>query len=154
MTEQEFFQQIWRPYDIITIEGGFEGSLINICFPTRSVRISMPSGSQEWFRCELIQKHTPRTGKPDDLSTIAALHDKLGLANYKIEKQKEVIATLQDIIKQLKEKQQENSQGARVEELLKAVRESLVEKKKRVERNQKCMDELEAIIENFHTNNQ
>lgn len=155
MTEQEFFQQIWRPYDIVTIEGGIDGSITNICFPTRSVRVSMPSGVQEWFRCELIEKHTPRTGNPDDLTTISTLKKNLNSAYAVIEHHKETIKAHQETIKQLKEKLQYNSheQADRIETLLKAIRESLIEKQKRIEKNLECIAELDMIIDNFYQTN-
>lgn len=71
----------------------------------------------------------------------------------KIENQKKIISVHQDIIKQLKEKQEENSQGARVETLLKALRESLVEKEKRVRKNLETIAELDMIIDNFYKTN-
>ena len=39
MTEQQFLQQVWRPYDSITTDTGIKGRVQNVCFPTRSVRI-------------------------------------------------------------------------------------------------------------------
>jgi predicted transcriptional regulator len=154
MTEKEFFQQVWRPYDLITLEGGITGNIINVCFPTRSVCVSI-AGAREWFRCELITEHTPRTGNPDDISTIADLQEKLMAANQKTENQKKTIAVLQDTIKQLKEKLQYNSheQADRIETLLKAIRESLIEKQKRVEKNLESIAELDMIIDNFYKTN-
>lgn len=154
MTEKEFFQQVWRPYDLITLEGGINGNIINVCFPTRSVCVSI-EGAREWFRCELITEHTPRTGNPDDLTTISTLNKNLDVAYAKIAHQKEMIAVHQETIKQLKEKLQYNSheQADRIETLLKAIRESLIEKQKRVEKNLESIAELDMIIDNFYKTN-
>lgn len=72
----------------------------------------------------------------------------------KIENQKKIISAHQDMIKQLEKKLEENNHGGvRVETLLKALRESLMEKEKRVRKNLETIAELDMIIDNFYKTN-
>lgn len=147
MTEKEFFQQVWRPYDTITIEGGSEGALLNVCFPTRSVCITMRSGIREWFRCELITKHTPHTGNPDDISIINDLQERLNAAEAKIDAQKQHILAGEERIRAYKKTlEQKDPTAEDIKKILNRLEVSLVEKKRRVENNMECIERLCEIM--------
>jgi hypothetical protein len=139
MTEQEFQKQVWRPYDQITTADGVKGKVLNVCFTTKSVRAFI-SGAPEWVRCELIETHTTGKGADgDDSAIIEELHKKVLNLQDTIEKQQEQNA-------QLAEKLNIISGG----ELIKNVNvilSQLQEKKKRIEKIETCMVEVEAVVE-------
>ena len=82
MTEQEFKRQVWRAYDTVEIEGVAKNArVINVGFPSLSVRAAIAPGVTEWFKCDQIVSHKSATGEPDDLAIIADLHNKLMAAN-------------------------------------------------------------------------
>ncbi len=139
MTEQEFQKQVWRPYDKITTSDGVPGKVLNVCFTTKSVRAFI-SGAPEWVRCELIETHTTgKGGDGDDCGIIEELHNK-------IMKQQDMIDGLQEKNSQLAEKLNIISGG----ELIKSVNvilSQLNEKKKRIEKIEVCMTEIESAIE-------
>lgn len=85
MTKQEFMRQIWRPYDTVELEGGAIGKVTTVCFPTRSVKVTLSDNVHEWIECEFIVSHTSVVGNPDDLAIIEDLHEKLMKAEKKIE---------------------------------------------------------------------
>ena len=60
MTEQEFDQQVWRRFDVVTTDTGIETTVMNVCFTTRSVRIYVKNAPPEWLPAKRIEKHTTR----------------------------------------------------------------------------------------------
>lgn len=143
MTEKEFFQQVWRPYDTVTIVGGITGRVNNVCFPTRSVRISMPQGDNEWFRCEMIERHVCATGESTDLEIIAEQHRKL-------EAYKREMEALKERARQAEKKLSHNYAG----DLLRNVNVILnviTERKKRIEKIEDAMQKVLQTIENINS---
>lgn len=141
MTEQEFQKQVWRPYDQITTADGVKGKVLNVCFTTKSVRVFI-SGAPEWVRCELIETHTTGKGADgDDSAIIEELHKK-------IMKMQDTIDGLQEKNSQLADKLNMISGG----ELIKNVNlilSQLNEKKKRIEKVEACVSEINEIVEKF-----
>jgi len=138
MTEKEFLKQVWRPFDMVTLDGGLKGRVVNVCFPTRSVRIKMPEGQPEWFRCEMIQEHRCITGNPDDASIIEELYSKLNEANDRISSLKQENAQLISKIG--------NNYVADILKNLNIIATLIEHKKKRVERMEACMSDITEII--------
>ena len=141
MTEQEFQKQVWRPYDKITTAEGVPGKVLSVCFSTKSVRAYI-SGAPEWVRCELIETHTTgKGGDGDDCAIIEELHNKVLNLQATIE-------GLKVKNKQLTEKLNMISGG----ELIKNVNlilSQLNEKKKRIEKVDACVSEINEIVEKF-----
>ena len=138
MTEKEFFKQVWRAYDMVELENGVKGRVMNICFSTRSVRVIMPDGNPEWFRFNFVRQHISVTAEPDDDSIIEGLHNNLMEAN-------ETIKKLREEKKLLEGKLGDNH----IEKILKNLNELLTiidGKKKRVEKVEKCIESLNEII--------
>ena len=139
MTEQEFQKQVWRPYDKITTAEGVPGKVLNVCFTTKSVRAFI-SGAPEWVRCELIETHTTgKGGDGDDCGIIEELHNK-------IMKMQDTIEGLQDKNAQLAEKLNMISGGELIRNV-NLILSQLNEKKKRIEKIETCMVEVEAVVE-------
>ena len=87
MTEQEFDQQVWRRFDLVTTDTGIETTVMNVCFSTRSVRIYVKNAPPEWLPFKRIVKHTTRKGDTADEGTIIEdLHNQLLAAEEKIVK--------------------------------------------------------------------
>ena len=97
MTEQEFMKHVWRPYDTVEVIGDITGAIQNVCFQTKSVKVFLPGGAAQWFKCRDIVRHISRTDTPDDMSIIEDLHNKLMAANKRND-------DLQDIVTELKMK--------------------------------------------------
>ena len=133
MTEQEFDQQVWRRFDVVTTDTGIETTVMNVCFSTRSVRIYVKNAPAEWLKCERIAKHTTRKGDTADEGTIIEeLHNR-------ILKQDEKIARLENEKAALAEKISRNYPA----ELLKAVnmlKEGLTEKKSKLEKIERGLE--------------
>lgn len=138
MTEKEFLTQVWRPYDTAVLENGIRGRIVNVCFHTRSIRVNMPSGAPEWFKCEFIKEHKSATGESTDLGIIEELHEKLMKANKQIE-------SLQAAKAQLEDKLRKNYVGDLAKNVNIVISE-LREKKKRIEKIEQCMADIEAVI--------
>jgi seryl-tRNA synthetase len=98
------------------------------------------SGAPEWVRCELIETHTTgKGGDGDDCGIIEELHNK-------IMKQQDTIEGLQEKNAQMADKLNMISGG----ELIKNVNmilSQLNEKKKRIEKVEACVTEIESVIE-------
>ena len=135
-------QQVWRPYDTAVIENGIKGRVVNVCFHTRSVRIMMPQGSPEWFKYDMIVEHKSATGAPEDLVIIESLTMKLDEANRRIEKLEAENARMDGKLK-----------SRNIEAIGKNLNEIgaiLNIKKKRIEKLEGCMDEIQAIVEKMN----
>ena len=91
MTEQEFMKHVWRPYDTVEVIGDITGAIQNVCFPTKSVKVFLPGGAAQWFKCRDIVRHISRTDTPDDMSIIEDLHNKLMAANKRNDDQQKII---------------------------------------------------------------
>lgn len=142
MTEREFMQQVWRPYDTAVIENGIKGRVVNVCFHTRSVRIMMPQGSPEWFKHDMIVEHKSATGATEDLAIIESLTMKLDEANRRIEKLEAENAKMDGKLK-----------SRNIEAIGKNLNEigaMLNIKKKRIEKLEGCMAEIQAIVEKMN----
>ena len=99
MTEQEFDQQVWRRFDIVTTDTGIETTVMNVCFSTRSVRIFVRNAPPEWMPCNRIVSHTTRKGDTADEGTIIQeLHNKIMKQDDQIERLKNEEAQLQEKI--------------------------------------------------------
>ena len=142
MTEREFMQQVWRPYDTAVIENGIKGRVVNVCFHTRSVRIMMPQGAPEWFKYDMIVEHKSATGATEDLAIIESLTMKLDEANRRIEKMEADNARMDGKLK-----------SRNIEAIGKNLNEigaMLNIKKKRIEKLEGCMAEINAILERMN----
>jgi uncharacterized coiled-coil protein SlyX len=99
MTEQEFDQQVWRRFDIVTTDTGIETTVMNVCFSTRSVRIFVKNAPPEWMPCKRIVTHTTRKGgDADDSAIIEELHNRVIKQSDEIERLKKEKAALADKI--------------------------------------------------------
>ena len=143
MTEQEFDQQVWRRFDLVTTDTGIETTVMNVCFSTRSVRIYIKDAPPEWMPCKRIEKHTTRKGDTADEGTIIEeLHNR-------ILKQDDKIVRLEHEKAALAEKISKNYPS----EILKAVnaiKEGLTEKKHKIEKIDKCLAAIDAVMENLN----
>jgi hypothetical protein len=139
MTEQEFQKQVWRSYDQITTADGVKGKVLNVCFTTKSVRAFI-SGAPEWVRCELIETHTTGKGADgDDSAIIEELHKKVLNLQDTIEKQQEQNAQLAEKLNMIS--------GGELIKNVNVILSQLQEKKKRIEKIETCMIEVEAVVE-------
>lgn len=133
MTEQEFDQQVWRRFDVVTTDTGIETTVMNVCFSTRSVRIFVKNAPPEWMPCKRIEKHTTRKGgDADDSAIIEELHNK-------IMKQDDQIEQLRNEKAQLQEKISKNY----LSDILVAVnmmKQGLTEKKNKLEKVERGLD--------------
>ena len=143
MTEQEFDTQVWRRFDLVTTDTGIETTVMNVCFSTRSVRIYIKGAPPEWLPCKRIVTHTTRKGgDADDSAIIEELHNR-------ILKQDDKIVRLENEKAALAEKISKNYPA----ELLKAVnaiKEGLTEKKNKIEKIEKGLAAINAIMTNLN----
>jgi hypothetical protein len=143
MTEQEFDQQVWRRFDVVTTDTGIETTVMNVCFTTRSVRIYVKNAPPEWLPCKRIEKHTTRKGADgDDSAIIEELHNRVIRQSDEIERLKNEKAVLVDKISR-------NYLG----ELLRAVnvmQQGLQERKKKHEQIESSLSAIAAVIEKIN----
>jgi hypothetical protein len=143
MTEQEFDQQVWRRFDVVTTDTGIETTVMNVCFTTRSVRIYVKNAPPEWLPCKRIETHTTRKGDSADEGTIIEeLHNKLLAAEDKI-------VGLEKERQQLADKISRNYLG----ELLRAVnvmQQGLQEKKHKIQQIESGLAAISAVMEKFN----
>ena len=143
MTEQEFDQQVWRRFDVVTTDTGIETTVMNVCFTTRSVRIFVKNAPPEWLPAKRIETHTTRKGDTADEGTIIEeLHNRIIKQNEQIERLKNEKAALV-------EKISKNYPS----ELLKAVnviKEGLMEKKHKIEKIEKGLATINAVMANLN----
>jgi hypothetical protein len=140
MTEQEFDQQVWRRFDVVTTDTGIETTVMNICFSTRSVRIYVKNAPPEWLPCKRIVTHTTRKGDSADEGTIIEdLHNKLLAAEDKI-------VNLEKDRQRLADKISRNYLG----ELLRAVnvmQQGLQEKKHKIQQVESGLAAITAVMD-------
>ena len=143
MTEQEFDQQVWRRFDIVTTDTGIETTVMNVCFTTRSVRIFIKNAPQEWLPCKRIVTHTTRKGgDADDGTIIEELHNRVVKQSDEIEQLKKEKAVLA-------EKISKNYLG----DLLRAVNimeQGLRERKHKMEQIESGLQQIQATIEKIN----
>lgn len=146
MTEQEFDQQVWRRFDIVTTDTGIETTVMNVCFTTRSVRIFVKNAPPEWLPCNRIVTHTTRKGgDADDSAIIEELHNRVLGLQERVDKLTEEKAKLMEQIKK-------NHAG----ELLTQVNiigSQLQEKKKRIEKIETSVQLIREIVEKIYVDN-
>lgn len=139
MTDSEFLQQVWRPMDSVVLTNGIKGRVHNVCFTTKSVRIHMPEGPAEWFRCDYILEHKSMTNEPDDISTIENLHQKLMDAEKRIE---DLIA-----IKSMLEDKINRKVHGEILTKVNIIQNLVSEKRKHIEKVDACMEDIRMLIE-------
>ena len=143
MTEQEFDQQVWRRFDLVTTDTEIETTVMNVCFSTRSVRIYIKDAPPEWLPFKRIEKHTTRKGgDADDLTIIEELHNRILKQNEQIERLKDEKAVLVDKISK-------NYLG----ELLRAVnvmQQGLQEKKHKIQKVEDSLASISAVIDKLN----
>lgn len=139
MTEQEFDQQVWRRFDVVTTDTGIETTVMNVGFTTRSVRIYVKNAPPEWLPCKRIEKHTTRKGDTADEGTIIEeMHNRILKQDDKIvrlEKEKAVLA--EKISK---------SYPSEILKAVNAIKEGLTEKKHKIEKIEKGLATLDDIF--------
>lgn len=145
MTEQEFDQQVWRRFDIVSTDTGIETTVMNVCFTTRSVRIYIKDAPPEWMPCKRIVTHTTRKGDTADEGTIIEeMHNR-------ILKQDDKIVRLEHEKTALAEKISKNYLG----DLLRAVnlmQQGLQEKKHKMEQIDSGLRQIQAALDNMKNN--
>lgn len=145
MTEQEFDSQVWRRFDVVTTDTGIETTVMNVCFPTRSVRIFVKNAPPEWMPCKRIVSHTTRKGDIADEGTIIEeMHNR-------ILKQDDKIVRLEHEKAALAEKISKNYLG----DLLRAVnlmQQGLQEKKHKMEQIDSGLRQIQAALDNMKNN--
>lgn len=139
MTEQEFMKHVWRPYDTVEVIGDITGAVLNVCFPVKSVKISLPGGEAQWFMCRDIVQHISRTDTPDDMSIIEDLHNKLMAANKRND-------DLQAIVYDLKAKMS-NSNISNLSKSVNVLAGNLILKKKTIERIDEAVTRINALLD-------
>ena len=139
MTEQEFDQQVWRRFDVVTTDTGIETTVMNVCFSTRSVRIYVKNAPAEWLPFKRIVAHTTRKGDTADEGTIIEeLHNR-------ILKQDDKIARLENEKAALAEKISRNY----LKDILQSVnmlKEGLTEKKNKLEKIERGLDLIVSTL--------
>jgi hypothetical protein len=139
MTEQEFDQQVWRRFDVVTTDTGIETTVMNVCFTTRSVRIYVKNAPPEWLPCKRIEKHTTRKGDTADEGTIIEeLHNRILKQSEQIERLKNEKAALAEKISR--------NYPAELLKAVNAIKEGLTEKKHKIEKIEKGLATLDDIF--------
>jgi hypothetical protein len=152
MTKQEFMRQIWRPYDTVELEGGAVGKVTTVCFPTRSVKVTISDNVHEWIECELIVSHTSVVGNPDDLAIIEDLHEKLVKAEEKNEQMQVLVKNKVTEVNCLKESLNRNPP----KDILKAInglKGALIERKTTVAALENALRRINLILDQYHITN-
>ncbi len=141
MTEQEFDQQVWRRFDVVTTDTGIVTTVMNVCFTTRSVRIFVKNAPPEWLPCNRIVSHKTHKGNnADDITIIEELHNR-------VLKQNEEIERLKSERQLLNEKISKNF----LKDLLAAVNAlqmGLTEKKHKIQMIDNAIAQIESITAN------
>ena len=139
MTEQEFDQQVWRRFDVVTTDTGIETTVMNVCFTTRSVRIFVKNAPPEWLPCKRIEKHTTRKGDTADEGTIIEeLHNRILKQSEQIERLKNEKAALAEKISK--------SYPSEILKAVNAIKDGLTEKKHKIEKIEKGLATLDDIF--------
>ena len=140
MTEKEFLQQVWRPYDSVTLENGIRGRVSNVCFYTRSVRVNMPVGAPEWFKYDMIVEHkTATSGDTTDLGLVEEMRVKLERMKVENENLKTKNAQMREKIKIIT--------GVELVQSVESILSQLNDKKNRIERIEACITKVQDAVE-------
>ena len=143
MTEQEFDQQVWRRFDVVTTDTGIETTVMNICFSTRSVRIFVKNAPPEWLPAKRIETHTTRKGDTADEGTIIEeLHNRILKQNEQIERLKNEKAALAEKISK--------NYPSELLKAVNAIKEGLTEKKHKIEKIEKGLATIDAVMSNLN----
>ena len=139
MTEQEFDQQVWRRFDLVTTDTGIETTVMNICFSTRSVRIYIKDAPPEWLPFKRIEKHTTRKGgDADDLTIIEELHNRIMKQDDEILRQKNEKAALAEKISK--------NYPSEILKALNVIKDGLTEKKHKIEKIERGLSAIDAVM--------
>ena len=143
MTEQEFDQQVWRRFDVVTTDTGIETTVMNVCFTTRSVRIFVKNAPPEWLPAKRIETHTTRKGDTADEGTIIEeLHNRIIKQNEQIERLKNEKAALVEKISK--------NYPSELLKAVNAIKEGLMEKKHKIEKIEKGLATINAVMANLN----
>ena len=146
MTEQEFMKHVWRPYDTVEVIGDITGAVLNVCFPVKSVKISLPGGAAQWFKCRDIVRHISRTDTPDDMSIIEDLHNKLMAANKRNDDQQKIIDDYKKKMEDLKQ-QASTSSVTTLRKQMNVLIADLVVKKKLIESVESATTRINDVLD-------
>lgn len=138
MTEQEFRKQVWRMYDIITLNGGVEGSVFGVNFYRKSVNACI-NNVTEWVPFESIETHTTSGGNNADEDS------NIDLMQKRIQNQTEVIKKLEEENKILSERTSDDA----LNDLLRAVKvltHKVEVRKNYLEQVDSCIAEIKSRI--------
>ena len=139
MTEQEFDQQVWRRFDVVTTDTGIETTVMNVCFTTRSVRIFVKNAPPEWLPAKRIETHTTRKGDTADEGTIIEeLHNRIIKQNEQIERLKNEKAALVEKISK--------NYPSELLKAVNAIKEGLTEKKHKIEKIERGLAAIDAVM--------
>ena len=143
MTEQEFDSQVWRRFDLVTTDTEIETTVMNVCFSTRSVRIYIKDAPPEWLPYKRIVKHTTRKGgDADDMTIIEELHNRILKQSEQIERLKNEKDALAEKISK--------SYPSEILKALNAIKEGLTEKKHKIEKIEKGLATINAVMTNLN----
>ena len=143
MTEQEFDQQVWRRFDNVTTDTGIETTVMNVCFTTRSVRIYVKNALPEWLPCKRIVAHTTRKGDTADEGTIIEeMHNRILKQDDKIVRLEHEKAALAEKISK--------SYPSEILKAVNAIKEGLTDKKHKIEKIEKGLAAIDAVMENLN----
>ena len=146
MTEQEFMKHVWRPYDTVEVVGDITGAVLNVCFPTKSVKVSLTGGAAQWFNCRDIVRHISRTDTPDDMSIIEDLHSKLMAANKRNDDQQKIIDDYKEKLSDLQQRFG-NSSVTVLRKQVNVLIADLVVKKKLIESIESATTRINDVID-------
>jgi preprotein translocase subunit YajC len=163
MTNQEFMRQIWRPFDTVELEGGIIGRVTSVCFPTKSVKVTINKDVHDWITHDCIVGHISVTGDPDDLAVIEDLHDKLMKAE-KLNEDLQVLARnnlaraeraekLNDELRSEYGKMPKVQLIDSIHKLTKAfnvINANTIEKKKTIERLENSLNTIESFVQQLN----
>lgn len=151
MTEKDFFQQIWRAYDTVTFDGSsIKAQIINVCFPTRSVCVSLPGGFKEWVNCGRIDKHTTRPNEPSNEDQVVEnMFKELTAADEKMKRQAEEINRLRTAYNNLQDSRENRLANLldEVERGLSDINEGLTIKKKKLEQVERGLQSISDLCD-------
>ena len=139
MTEQEFDQQVWRRFDVVTTDTGIETTVMNVCFSTRSERIFVKNAPPEWMPCKRIVTHTTRKGgDADDSAIIEELHNRVIQQSDQIERLKEEKAALAEKISK--------NYLADLLRAMNIIKEGIQEKKNKIAKIDNGLEQIQAAL--------
>lgn len=148
MTEKEFLKEIWRPYDVVKLDGSdVTARVLNVCFSTRSVKVRLPGDKMcDWVRCELIESHTTQSGGACDESSVSeSLRVKLADAQEREERLNEKVRQLENKINK--------STLPDILRVMNIIRDNIQERKNKMECVDRALDSIEVIVSKYTNQN-